>query len=287
MNLADKDPVIKTLTAKKLAGKRVTMSFADNRTAGLWKSFMPLLKDILNKAGEDLFSLQIYPEHFFKEFRDDRQFEKWAAVEVTDNASLPEGIEIFDLTGGLYAVFLYHGAQKDAEESFKYILGTWLPRSGYTLDKRPHFEVLGEKYRNDDPDSEEELWIPIKPAVNPVVITPWFTVRNSREAIDFYKSAFGAVEVYRMEGDGDDLVARLSVSGAEFWISNGKSPKSGVVSSENVRMILTVPDPDSLFQRALGAGAREVFPVGEAYGWRVGRLSDPFGFDWEIGRELN
>jgi AraC family transcriptional regulator len=72
-------------------------------------------------------------------------------------------MEAFTLTGGLYAVFLYKGVSAAAAEAFQYILGNWLPNSEYTLDIRPHFEILGEKYKNNDPDSEEEIWIPVKP----------------------------------------------------------------------------------------------------------------------------
>jgi PhnB protein len=121
-----------------------------------------------------------------------------------------------------------------------------------------------------------------------VSIAPWLTVRNSAEAINFYKSAFGAVEVYRMEGEGNDLVARLSIEGSEFWISNGSSekPDKEPLGGGNVRIILTVPDPDAVFKQALSAGATEIFPVGEEFGWRLGRLADPFGLHWEIGRQL-
>ena len=121
-----------------------------------------------------------------------------------------------------------------------------------------------------------------------VSIAPWLTVRYSAEAINFYKSAFGAVEVYRMEGEGNDLVARLSIEGSEFWISNGSSekPDKEPLGGGNVRIILTVPDPDAVFKQALSAGATEIFPVGEEYGWRLGRLADPFGLHWEIGRQL-
>jgi len=121
-----------------------------------------------------------------------------------------------------------------------------------------------------------------------VSIAPWLTVRYSAEAINFYKSAFGAVEVYRMEGEGNDLVARLSIEGSEFWISNGSSekPDKEPLGGGNVRIILTVPDPDAVFKQALSAGATEIFPVGEEFGWRLGRLADPFGLHWEIGRQL-
>jgi PhnB protein len=116
-------------------------------------------------------------------------------------------------------------------------------------------------------------------------LAPWLTVKNTMEAIDFYKSAFGAREIYRMEGADDDLVARLSIDGAEFWVSNGTP--GNPLGGENIRMILTVANPDALFLQAIKAGALEVFPVGEDHGWRLGRLSDPFGLHWEIGRPLN
>jgi PhnB protein len=116
----------------------------------------------------------------------------------------------------------------------------------------------------------------------------WLTVRNSVKAIEFYKSAFGAVEVYRLEGDNDDLVARLSIDGSEFWVSNepSKSLDRESLGGGTVKMILTVEDPDTVFIRALKAGAIEVFPIGEEHGWRLGRLVDPFGLYWEIGRPV-
>jgi len=124
----------------------------------------------------------------------------------------------------------------------------------------------------------------------PTTIAPWLSVRNGEKAVAFYKSAFGAIETYRMEAPDGGLVAKLSVDGAEFWVSGGSSdngnlnPESSKEGS--VRMILTVTDPDALFIRALEAGASQVFPVGEEYGWRLGRLIDPFGYHWEIGRPL-
>ncbi len=121
-------------------------------------------------------------------------------------------------------------------------------------------------------------------------IAPWLTVGNGAQAVDFYKSAFGATEVYRLDVPGGGVVARLSVDGAEFWLS-GESPELGEVSPESpgggsIRMILTVADPDAVCTRARAAGASEVFPVGEAHGWRLGRVVDPFGHHWEIGRPL-
>jgi len=123
-------------------------------------------------------------------------------------------------------------------------------------------------------------------------LAPWLSVRNGPKAVAFYKAAFGATEVYRMEVPGGGLVVRLSVDGAEFWIS-GEASEGGSdnaapenIGGDSLRMILTVADPDAAFARALAAGAKEVFAVCEEYGWRLGRLSDPFGLHWEIGHPL-
>ena len=122
-------------------------------------------------------------------------------------------------------------------------------------------------------------------------IAPMLSVRNGARAVDFYKSAFGASEVFRIEAPDGAVVARLSVDGAEFWLSD-ESPEHGNFSPETlnggtVRMILTVPDPDAMYAKAVVAGSREVVPVKEDYGWRLGRVVDPFGHHWEIGRPLD
>jgi len=121
-------------------------------------------------------------------------------------------------------------------------------------------------------------------------IVPWLSVRNSGQAVEFYKAAFGAVEVYRLEDPGGSVVARLSFDGAEFWVAD-ESPEHFNFSPESlggssVRIIFTVADPDAMFERALKAGATQVYAVAEAYGWRVGRVADPYGHHWEIGRPL-
>ena len=116
------------------------------------------------------------------------------------------------------------------------------------------------------------------------------SVRNGARAVKFYKSAFGATEVFRVEDPGGSVVSRLSVDGAEFWLSD-ESPEHGNFSPESLgggsaRMILTVADPDAMFAKALAAGAREIAPVKDAHSWRLGRVVDPFGHHWEIGRPL-
>lgn len=151
---------IKHLQEKKLIGKCLKMSVAHNRTTELWAGFMPRRKEIKNNCSNNLFSLQIYPADYFTAFNPNKEFEKWALVEVKDFAVVPEKMETFVLPGGLYAVFDYKGSSAD-NSIFQTILTTWLPNSDYQLDSRPHFEVLGEKYKNNDPNSEEEIWIPI------------------------------------------------------------------------------------------------------------------------------
>jgi AraC family transcriptional regulator len=155
-------PRIENLTEKKLIGKRISMSLANNKTGELWQNFMPKRRIISNNVSNDLISLQVYKPTHFSDFKPDNEFEKWATVEVTNFDVVPVDMETFSLEGGLYAVFDYKGSGSDPS-IFQYIFRTWLPVSDYMLDTRPHFEVLGDKYKNNDPSSEEEIWIPIKP----------------------------------------------------------------------------------------------------------------------------
>lgn len=116
------------------------------------------------------------------------------------------------------------------------------------------------------------------------------SVRRGALAVDFYKAAFDAIETYRVEDAAGAVVSRLSIGEGEFWVSD-ESPEHGNFSPETLkgattRIILTVPDPDAMFARAISAGATVVYPVAEAYGWRLGRLQDPFGHHWEIGHPL-
>ncbi|WP_460914675.1 VOC family protein [Spirosoma areae] len=116
-------------------------------------------------------------------------------------------------------------------------------------------------------------------------LAPWLSVRDSRRAVGFYKSALAAVETYRLEDSDGGVVAKLSVNGAEFWVSEESPTNPGPQSlgGGSVRLILTVTNPDTVFAQALQAGGSQVFPVSEEHGWRVGRLVDPFGHHWEIG----
>jgi PhnB protein len=120
-------------------------------------------------------------------------------------------------------------------------------------------------------------------------IAPMLSVRRGIQAVEFYKSAFAAQEVFRHE-EGGSVVSKLSVEGAEFWVSD-ESPEHQNFSPESlgggtVRMVLTVEDPDAAFTRAVAAGAKVVWGVTEEYGWRIGRVVDPYGHHWEIGKPL-
>jgi PhnB protein len=118
-------------------------------------------------------------------------------------------------------------------------------------------------------------------------IEPWLAVPDAREALDFYRNAFGAVEAYRLDDDeGRPVVAQLSIGGAAFWIQDDADASPVAPGVGSVRMILSVGDPDALFERAVAAGAATVAPVHDEHGWRTGRLTDPFGHDWEVSRRL-
>src|SRR5215216_4567824 len=118
-------------------------------------------------------------------------------------------------------------------------------------------------------------------------IEPWLNVPDAREASDFYLNAFGAVEAYRLDDDdGRPVVARLSIDGAAFGIQGDAEASPIAPGVGSVRMILSVEDPDDLFEPAVDAGAAAVAPVHDEHGWRTGRLPDPFGHDWEVGRRL-
>jgi len=152
-------PQFVSIEPKKLLGICFEMSLAENRTGELWRSFMPRLKEIETRVGSNLYSLQVYDEDYFQQFDPRCEFEKWALAEVKNFSVIPDEMEPFELPGGLYAVFQHKGMGTDI---FQYIFSEWLPNSGYLLDNRPHFEILGEKYRQRSPDSEEEIWIPVK-----------------------------------------------------------------------------------------------------------------------------
>jgi PhnB protein len=123
-------------------------------------------------------------------------------------------------------------------------------------------------------------------------ISPELSVRRGREAVEFYKAAFGAVELHRVGGtdEHEEVVAQLGVGNASFWVSD-ESPEHGNFSPETLggsttRLLLVVEDPQSAVEQAVGAGAKVVVPVAEQHHWLVGRIADPYGHHWEIGKPL-
>jgi PhnB protein len=123
-------------------------------------------------------------------------------------------------------------------------------------------------------------------------ILPQLSVRRGRAAVEFYRAAFGAQEVYRVGGDDENesVVSQLAVGEASFWVAD-KSPEHGTFSPESVgggtvRLLLVVDDPDAAIERAVAAGATQLAAAGDEHGWRLGRIADPFGHHWEIGRPL-
>ncbi len=118
-------------------------------------------------------------------------------------------------------------------------------------------------------------------------IAPWLSVIRAAEAVNYYKAAFGAVERYRLEDEeGSVVVAQLAIGEADFWLQEDVDSSPEPQDRRSVHMILTVDDPDSVFEQAIAAGATEVAAVSEGHGWRIGRLADPFGHHWEIGKPL-
>jgi PhnB protein len=123
-------------------------------------------------------------------------------------------------------------------------------------------------------------------------VSPELSVRHGREAIEFYKSAFDAVEIHRMGGteEHEEVVAQLSVGNASFWVSDESPPNKNFspesLGGSTVRMLLIVEDPESVVEGAVALGAAEVSPVEEEHGWLLGRIEDPFGHHWEIGKPL-
>jgi AraC family transcriptional regulator len=156
-------PRIELLPGKKLVGKRLKMTLAEDKTFQLWSGFMPRRKEIKHSVSSDFISMQVYTQPMiFKDFTPHTEFEKWAAVEVSEYENIPDEMETYILNGGLYAVFIHKGLAGDFPQTAQYIFGSWLPNAEYELDQREHFELLGSKYKNNDPSSEEEVWIPIK-----------------------------------------------------------------------------------------------------------------------------
>jgi PhnB protein len=122
-------------------------------------------------------------------------------------------------------------------------------------------------------------------------ITTMLYVRRSGAAVDFYMRAFGATPIERIDNEDGSVIAHLDVGNGDFWVSE-ESPIHHNVRPESLggstmHMVLIVDDPHAIFDQVVAAGASSVCPVrDESYGWRIGRVVDPFGHHWEIGKIL-
>lgn len=153
---------IEIITDKKLVVLSQAMSLVANKTHLLWNSFMKRKTEIENAVGLELYSIQAYGSDYFDGDFVSKEFVKMAGIEVSSFENIPLEMQGYVLEGGKYAVFDYKGNPKDGGKAFEYIFNEWLPQSGFLLDDRVHFEVLGTKYKNDSDESEEEIWIPVK-----------------------------------------------------------------------------------------------------------------------------
>src|SRR5262249_34115692 len=136
-------------------------------------------------------------------------------------------------------------------------------------------------------DSAEMTELASRDSSSATSIAPWLSVPDGDAALAFYTASFGAVELERLEDDaGKVVVAQLSLGQARFWLQADAESTPAALGGISVRMIVTVSDPDQLFERAVSAGATNVAAMHDAHGWRTGRVSDPFGHHWEFAKQL-
>ena len=147
-----------------LVGVSQETSLAAAETPALWREFGPRIREIGERADDWRYSLRQYPtglslHHLTPETR----YIEWAAVAVASGARIPAGLETLLLTGGLYVRCLHRGLPGEIGDTVNYLFGQWLPTSGYDVDNaRPHFERMAPDYRPDDPDAQEEMYVPLQ-----------------------------------------------------------------------------------------------------------------------------
>ena len=158
------DPKIIETEQIKLVGIEITTSLSEDKTKDLWKTFVQRVNEIPNRKNDNYYSVQIYaPGSSMETFTPITPFNKWAAVAVHEIETIPAGMDALVIAQGMYAVFKHKGIAADFFRTSQYIYGTWLPASEYALDDRPHFEIMGPDYGGpDDPNSEEDVYIPVK-----------------------------------------------------------------------------------------------------------------------------
>jgi len=158
------EPKILWVEEKALAGIRISTSLVENRDGEIWRPLRSRVTEFYERVGTDFYSVKVYdPEYHFSNLDPAAKFDKWAAIAVSKNSKLPEGFESLSIPAGQYAEFIHRGTPEMAQRTFGYIFGTWLPRSAFDLDDRPHFEILGNDWSPFDESAQEAVLVPIKP----------------------------------------------------------------------------------------------------------------------------
>jgi AraC family transcriptional regulator len=154
------EPRMETRAATTLIGMH-NRAGSEGTTSDLWRRFLPRRSEIRGRVDDNRISMRVFHRADDEPLGQQTPVDEWAVVEVSAGTEAPEGMEVFELPGGTYAVFLHRGLPSALPETLGHVFGTWLPSSPYELDNRPHLAVMGPGYTHDDPDAEEELWIPV------------------------------------------------------------------------------------------------------------------------------
>jgi AraC family transcriptional regulator len=150
------NPKIITIQQKQVIGMKSQMLINQyENIVILWKEFMPRKSELFHLSNSELIALQDYTA--FGNF--EKPFDIYACAEVSNTEIIPKGMLAYTIPSGLYAVFLHKGMKAGA--TYQRIMSEWLPTSGYAIDDRPHFQVMGEKYKNGSEDSEEDFYVPV------------------------------------------------------------------------------------------------------------------------------
>ena len=152
---------VEDIGERRLVGIKIRTSIAENRNRELWQTFKPLARTVRGRASTDFYSVEVFDEAAtFENFTPETQFEKWAAVDVSNFDNVPSEMETLTLSGE-YAIFLHTGLPSDFPATSRYIFGEWIPASEYAVDQRPHFEIMTADYLPDDPEATEEIYVPV------------------------------------------------------------------------------------------------------------------------------
>jgi len=155
------DPRIETRARTVLVGMFRPVATDGEGTPELWRRFMPRRGEVAAR-GPELIAMRVFHRTRDEPLTHATPFDEWAAVEVSADAGVPAGMERYTVPSGTYAVFIHRGLPSAFPQTARFIFETWLPRSGYVLDDRPHLAVMGPSYHRDDPEAEEEIWVPVR-----------------------------------------------------------------------------------------------------------------------------